>query len=139
MVRRMRARAVAVLGLVLLGGCLWRGYARVLEIHLEVLQSMAAKMCALTAGPPPVSESMGEFVYPAKRARELQQQYTSRAGEPAYTAFGVLLDRYEGLAKTFDRSRNTEEAWAAAGPGVCEESRGIAEQANAVRRALAES
>lgn len=137
MVARMRARAAVVL-LILLGGCTWRGYGRVMEIHLEVIESMAAKMCALTAGPPPASVSMGEFVYPAKRAREVAQQFPRRRGLGSYHEFEKLVGRYEELVQTFDHSRLSDATWTAVGPQVCSESHAIAEQVEVVRKSLAD-
>jgi len=136
MLRRMRAR-VAVVALILVQGCLWRGYARVLEIHLEVLDSMAAKMCGLTGGPAPASETIGEFVYPAKRAREVEQQFASRREQSSYAAFDKVLQRYEALLQLFDRSRVNQETWAASAERVCEESRAVSADVVGVRQALA--
>lgn len=137
MVARMRARAVVVL-LILLGGCTWRGYGRVMEIHLEVIDSMSAKLCLLTVGAPPASVGMGEFVYPIKRAREVGEQFPRRRGLGSYHEFEKLVQRYEDLVQAFDRSRLNDESWAAAGQHVCEESRAIAAQVGLVRQALAD-
>jgi hypothetical protein len=97
---------------------------------------MATKMCALTNGPPPASESLGEFVYPGKRAREMQAQYASRAGAASYRGFGEVIERYEVLLQLFDRSRASPEAWEAAEPRVCAQSRELAAKVEEVRQAL---
>ena len=99
---------------------------------------MAAKMCAMTSAPPPASERMGEFVYPAQRAREVQAQFPRRRDDSSYREFDKMLERYENLVRSFDRARVSDEAWRAAGPGLCEERRAVAEAAVTVRRALAE-
>jgi hypothetical protein len=57
------------IGLVILalaaGGCLGRGYARVMSVHVEVLESMARKLCAMAqGGQAPPTEAM-----PASLAR----------------------------------------------------------------------
>jgi hypothetical protein len=127
---------LALLLAAALAGCLWRGYGRILEIHLQVLQSMAAKMCGLTAGPPPASESMGEFSYPARRARELEQRFESRAGQESYRSFAALTRRYEALVQTFDKARATEETWRASAATVCADSHAIEAAAADVRRQL---
>lgn len=133
----MRARLAVLLLLPLAAGCLWRGYGRVVEVHLEVLEAMAAKMCALTAGPPPASKAMGEFVYPAQRAREAERQLAGRAGRPSYAGLVRVTERYEEIVLLFDRARASEAAWAAEGPRVCEQSRALATEVQGVRRQLA--
>lgn len=129
-------RLLLVLVLVL-SGCFWRGYERVTEVHLQVLESMTTKLCALTEGPPPASEGMGEFVYPLKRARELQRDYASRSGRPSYGEFGAVVDAYERLVQEFDRARVSAAAWSAAAPAVCEQSRSLSRRIAAVREQLA--
>jgi hypothetical protein len=131
----MRALAV-VASVALLSGCLWRGHGRVLQVHLEVLASMAAKMCTLSAGPPPASQAMGEFVYPARRARVAQQRLAGDPGRASYAGFARVLQSYEALLQLFDRARVSADTWSVAAPQVCEQSRAIAAEAAAVRRQL---
>ena len=133
----MRARLSLLLLVLLTGGCLWRGYDRVVEVHLEVLESMSVKMCALTSGPAPASESMGEFVYPGKRAREAERHFASRAGRPSFGGLVRVTERYENLVVLFDRARVNPEAWTAGGPRVCDESRALVAEVQAVRAQLA--
>ncbi len=98
---------------------------------------MAIKICGMTSAPPPASESMGEFVYPLKRAREVEEQYRSRSGRPSYVAFTDVVRRYDAMVRSFDRARVSPEAWAAAAPGICADSRALATQIESVRQQLA--
>ena len=133
----MRVPAAVVL-LLFVSGCLWKGYARVLEIHLDVLDSMAEKMCALTSGPPPPSQMMGEFVYPAKRAKELEEEESSRSDRASYKKFEQVVQQYEALVQLFDRSRVSTEVWTATAGEVCKQSRLITAEIHSVRESLAE-
>jgi hypothetical protein len=110
----------------------------VLEIHLDVLDSMAQKMCTLTAGPPPPSQMIGEFVYPAKRAKELEDEESTHSDRTSYKGFTQVVQNYEALVQLFDRSRVSTEVWSEAAAEVCDQSRLISAQIHSVRLSLVE-
>ena len=89
-----------------LAGCLWRGYATIMGVHVDVLTQMAAKLCAVAESGREVSaEGMAEYVYPAKRAREFLQQASAQQQRRSYQQFGALVDRYEAMVRDADAAR----------------------------------
>jgi hypothetical protein len=67
-------------GIVLLAvaACLWRGYASILGVHVDVLTQTADKLVAVAgSGRGITTEGMAEYVYPAKRGREFLRQFSS--------------------------------------------------------------
>ena len=98
----MRWRSHLLLA-VLVTGCVWRGYDRVLSIHLDVLAGMADKMVSIAeVGRRPTSNDMTEMLYPLERGRLFLRQYERRAGEDSYRQFAQLLDRYAALLENSD-------------------------------------
>jgi len=95
-------RRVGVLALVLsatLAGCFsWR-YPALLEMHLEVLGSYAAKLDALAQDDHTVpAQDWGEFTYPFERASAFARLGEARFPErPSLQAFRRALDAYGAL------------------------------------------
>ena len=128
--------AVAVLACA---GCLWRGYSRVMEIHVEVLDSMATQLCDMAhAGVAPAAEDMGQYVYPAERARQFSKYFAADAKRSSYVLFGQLVDRYESEVHLVDRARTDAPTWKQRGTEVCAATTGVLDAARLVRRALKE-
>jgi len=134
----MRALQVAMAVVVLTcAGCLWRGYGRVMEIHVEVLDSMAKKLCDLAqAGKRPVAEDMAEFVYPAQRARQFCRYFDENEHRASYARFEQLLSLYESEVQMVDRSRVDATTWKEQGAEVCKATSGVLAMAEEVRQAL---
>jgi len=96
----------------LLTSC-WSGYAGRASVHAEVLTSMATKLVGvIEAGRPPKMEDMGEYVYPAKRAREFLESYDSHADYQSYRQLNDLIARYEALVQRVDADRAAGTDWA---------------------------
>jgi len=86
--------------------CLWRSYADVLSVHLDVLTQTADKLYAVVeSGRGPTAEGMAEYVYPAQRARGFLRQFSNYSDRPSYKKLGELLDRYEAMVNRVDAAR----------------------------------
>lgn len=106
-----RAAGLAVL-LLLVASCLWRGYARVLTIHVEVLTSMADKIAwQADIGRQPTPNDVTELLYPLERARRFRERYRGDDAPRSLALFSVLLDRYDAFAERVDRTRADASAW----------------------------
>lgn len=106
----MRRRHLLLL--LLTAGCLWRGYDRVLTIHLDVLSGMVDKMVAIAeAGRRPSSNDITEMLYPLERGRLFLRQFENREQEESYRQFAAFLDRYAALAAAIDDARTDETRW----------------------------
>ncbi len=102
-------------------GCLWRGYAAIMAVHLDVLTQMAAKLSAVVETKRGVTtEGMAEYTYPAKRAREFLQQFDSYRARRSYQQFSTLLDRYEALVRAVDAARAQGQQSSAAAHAAAE-------------------
>jgi hypothetical protein len=100
-------RGVGILVLLLCAtGCVWRSYATILSVHLDVLTQTAAKLQSVVeSGRGPTAEGMAEYVYPAQRAREFLRQFSNKSDRPSYQKFTALLDRYEAMVRRVDAAR----------------------------------
>ena len=137
MVRGMRQRRLTVLALCLFTGCLWRGYAAIMAVHLDVLTQTAAKLCAVVeSGRGLTTEGMAEYVYPAQRAREFLHQFSEQSGRESYKRFATLLDRYESMVREVDTVRATGSNWQPELPHLTAESDALAQLAIDVRTDL---
>ncbi len=106
MVRRVMRRHLTFAFLILLSGCLWRGYGDILSVHLDVLTQTADKLCAVVeAGRGPSAQEMAEYVYPSQRGREFLRQFGTYAQRPSYRDFAAFLDRYDAMVHTADTAR----------------------------------
>jgi hypothetical protein len=115
----MRARLLLSLLLLLLPACLWRSYAEVMRVHLEVLSQLAAKAADnARAGHRPTSNDVTELTYPLQRARQFTHQYRSYAERDSYRLFVAALDRYQALVEAIDRARGDEARWTAEQPQI---------------------
>jgi len=102
----MKRRLVDALALCLLAGCLWRGYAAIMQVHLDVLTQTAHKLCTVMASGRGVSaEAMAEYVYPAQRAREFLRQFSNQGSRRSYGQFTTLVERYESMVHDVDTAR----------------------------------
>src|SRR5260221_14113345 len=98
--RVMQARLWLVLALVLAPACLWRSYAEVMRVHLDVLSGLAEKVAYNTReGQRPASSDVTELTYPLQRARQFAYQYRSYAERESYRRFTAALDRYQALTE----------------------------------------
>jgi hypothetical protein len=108
--------------LLLLGAasCFPAAYERAIAAHLDVMASMAEKLCAMaTDGRAPRSEGMGEFIYPAKRARQFAEYWKERADTPSYALFVQAVDHYERLIDRTERARLDEDSWRGSARAIC--------------------
>ena len=111
----MRCRTVALVLLAVEAGCLWRGYATILSVHLDVLTQTASKLCAVVeARRGPSAEAMAEYVYPAQRGRQFLSQFSRYEARPSYQQFRTFLDDYERMVREVDADR----AAGRAGPAI---------------------
>lgn len=134
----MHARLWLLLALVLAPACLWRGYADVMRVHLEVLSGFAEKLAYNTrAGQRPTSNDVTELTYPLQRARQFAYQYRSDAARESYQRFTVALDRYQALVEAVDAARGDESRWAAERPQLTAQYEAWRTAAEAVHAALA--
>jgi len=118
-------------------GCLWRGYATIMNVHLDVLTQTADKLCAVVESRRPLSaEGMAEYVYPAQRGREFLRQFGSYRARPSYRHFGELLDRYEALVRTVDALRAQGRDWQPELPRLTAERDAIRRLAEQIRGEL---
>lgn len=127
----MRARLVLSLLLLLAPACLWRSYAGVMRVHLDVLSAMADKAAYnAQTGQRPTSNDVTELTYPLQRARQFAYQYRNYADRESYRAFGAALDRYQALVDAIDAARGDAGRW--------EAERTLLASQNAAWRAAAE-
>lgn len=135
-----RRGASAFLCLVIgtgVGSCLWRGYAAIMTVHLDVLTQTADKLCAVVESRRELTaESMAEYVYPAQRGREFLRQFDSYNARPSYRHFGELLDRYETLIREVDALRAQGRDWQPELPHLTAERDAIQRLAGQVRTEL---
>ena len=111
MVRAM-LRRLALLSALVCSGCLWRGYATILSVHVDVLTQMATKLCSvIEAGRGPTAEGMAEYTYPAQRGREFLRQFSGYQSRRSYQEFGTFLERYEAMVRDVDAARAQGRAW----------------------------
>jgi hypothetical protein len=95
-----------LIALLCAAGCIWRGYATIMAVHLDVLTQTAAKLGAVVqAGRGPTAADMAEYDYPLQRAREFLRQFSNYAERRSYHQFGVLLDRYAEMVRAIDAAR----------------------------------
>jgi hypothetical protein len=108
----MRAPLLLLVLLSLAPACLWRSYADVMRVHLEVLSDMAQKSADNAAsGQRPTSNDVTELTYPLQRARQFAYQYRSYATRESYGRFVAALDRYQALSEAIDGARGDQERW----------------------------
>jgi hypothetical protein len=109
-----RATTALVLVLLIAPACVWRSYADVMRVHLDVLSGLAEK-AAFNAGRGrrPSSNDVTELTYPLQRARQFAYQYRSYADRESYRLFEVALDRYQAFAEAIDGARGDQARWAA--------------------------
>ena len=102
----MTRSRVSLLILLCLAGCLWRSYANILSVHVDVLTQTAAKLVAVVqANRMPAAEDMAEYTYPSKRAREFLHQFRGDSQRRSYQQLGELLDRYDAMVHEVDAAR----------------------------------
>ena len=134
----MRARTVLSLLLLLSPACLWRSYADVLRVHLDVLGGMADKaMYNAQAGQRPTSNEVTELTYPLQRARQFAYQYRSYGERESYRLFVSALDRYQALSEAIDAARGDAARWEAERVQIGAQYQAWRDAADQVRAALA--
>lgn len=119
-------------------GCLWRSYAEVMRVHLDVLSSLSDKaMVNAETGRRPTSNDVTELTYPLQRGRQFQHQYRGYADRESYKLFVIALDRYQALTEAIDAARGDEVRWTAERPRVAAAYDAWRRAAEQVRAALA--
>ncbi len=114
------------------------GYARVLEIHLDVLGGMAQKMSASAAsGKRPTPNDLTELIYPLERARGFVGDYRGEEQRRSYIAFVELLDLYRDFVSSIDEARSTPERWQGFLPQLPARGLAVEEAVAGVRATLA--
>jgi len=130
MVRRLLVFAT----LCALTACLWRSYATILSVHLDVLTQTADKLCdVVESGRGPNAQAMAEYVYPAQRGREFLRQFESYHERSSYRQFGDFLDRYEALIQRVDGVRAAAGDWNATLPELRAQRDALRRLATAIR------
>jgi len=134
----MRARMLFVLALSLAPACLWRSYADIMRVHLDVLSELAEKATDnAESGQRPTSSDVTELTYPLQRARQFAYQYRSDGERESYRLFTAALDRYQAWADAIDAARGDTARWAAAAPQLATDYAAWQAAADAARSALA--
>ena len=134
----MSARILFVLTLVCAPACLWRSYADIMRVHLDVLSELSEKAAEnARAGQRPTGSDVTELTYPLQRARQFCYQYRSYAGRQSYSLFTVALDRYQTWADAVDAARGDPTRWAAERAQLATQYESWRAAADAVRAALA--
>ena len=137
MVRAMSRRLVLLGVLVVCTGCLWRGYATIMSVHLDVLTQMAAKLCSVVeAGRGPTAEGMAEYTYPAQRGREFLRQFSRYKAQRSYQEFGTFLGRYEAMVHDVDAARAEGRDWRMVSPALQAQRDRLLQLAAAIRADL---
>jgi hypothetical protein len=92
---------------LLLGGCYWLKYGKLMRTHIDLLLSMAKKMGDLLEDRRTITPSMlDEFTYPLERARDFVRIVSPRYGERrSLQAFSHFLDAYAQLVQETERLR----------------------------------
>jgi len=108
----MRAPLLLLVLLLLAPACLWRSYADVMRVHLDVLSGMVEKASYnAESGQRPTSNDVTELTYPLQRARQFAYQYRTYAERESYTLFVAALDRYQALSEAIDAARGDAARW----------------------------
>ncbi len=123
--------------MMLLVGCSWRSYGRMMATHAEVLVAIGEKGVDLVVGERLTAESMPELTYPLERAQAfLRDAMSQSASRPSLAAFQDLCARYRDLIDTLDRIRRDQRGAAARATLAAPLAR-VQTAAAAVREALA--
>jgi hypothetical protein len=132
------ARRLAVLTMCIgAAGCLWRSYATILSVHLDVLTQTAAKLCSVVeARRGPTIEGMAEYIYPAQRGREFLRQFSSYSARRSYQQFSEYLDRYEAMVRDVDATRAQSGNWQALLPRLTAQRDALVQLAAQIRADL---
>jgi hypothetical protein len=118
-------------------GCLWRSYATIMKVHLDVLTQTADKLeSVVRAGRGVSAESMAEYVYPAQRGREFLRQFNQDSGRPSYQQFAAFLDQYEAMVHDVDAQRAQGNDWQTVLPGLAQECEALRQRAQEIRHSL---
>jgi hypothetical protein len=138
--RRLDGIRWLVLSLALVAStsaCLWRGYDKIINVHLDVLTQMSRKMVLMAeTGSGLSTAGLEEYAYPARRARQFLAQFDTSHDRPSYQHFAKLLDRYEGLVKAVGATRNPSGLSASAIDWLHRERDAIGQQAVKIRAAV---
>jgi hypothetical protein len=133
----MSRRGALLFGPFLIAACLWRGYADILRVHLDVLAGLADKAAAnIAGGRRPSSNDVTELTYPLQRARQFLEQSRAESNRESYALFAAALDRYNALVTAIDAARGDEARWTAARPALEAEHAGFVTAVERVRAAL---
>ncbi len=133
----MVRRLVVVTLCVWAAACLWRSYATILSVHLDVLAQTAAKLCSVVeAKRGPTAEGMAEYTYPAQRGREFLHQFSNYSGRRSYQQFAVYLDRYEAMVRDVDATRAQGGNWPAFLPRLTAQRDALVQLAGQIRADL---
>ena len=105
--RRLPCMHIILLVVLLLAGCYWIKYEKLMLTHVDLMVAMTSKMTRLLdEGDPITPNMMNEFLYPLERARDYSRIAAKVfEGAPSLEAFNKLLDSYDALVTHFDLSR----------------------------------
>jgi len=102
----MLRRHVVLLLLLFTSACLWRGYEKILLVHVDVLTATADKLSGVVStGHGLTTQGMTEYIYPAQRARQFLGQFDKHSARPSYAGLRNFLDRYEAMVAEVDAAR----------------------------------
>ena len=96
---------------LVLGGCYWLKYGKLMRTHVDLLISMAKKMGDMLEDHRPITPAMmEEFSYPLERARDFVRIVSPRYEErQSLHAFNNFLAIYAKLVEETDRLRVASE------------------------------
>jgi len=125
--------------LLLAPACLWRSYAGVMQVHLDVLADMAEKaLYNAESGRRPSSNEVTELTYPLQRARQFAHSFRSYAARESYRRFVAALDQYQAFTDAIDAARGDDARWAAERGQLAARYAAWSTAASQARAALAE-
>jgi hypothetical protein len=96
---------------VMVGGCYWLKYGKLMRTHVDLLVSMAKKMGDMLEDRRSMTPAMmEEFSYPLERARDFVRIVSPRyEGRQSLQAFNDFLSIYARLVEETDRLRVASE------------------------------
>lgn len=91
---------------------MWRGYERVLSIHIDVLAGMVDKIAwKADVGQAPTPNDVTELLYPLQRGRQFEERFGGADAPRSLAMFALFLGRYAAFADRIDRTRADGGAW----------------------------
>ena len=129
---------VAIIGLIVADVVTRNRYGRVVDVHLDVLESLVEKTAAaVESGGRLTPNDLTEINYPLERARGLLGEYGARSDRLSFQRMEAVVDAYAGFAAAIDAARGDELRWRTFRPTLNEIVDDLRGRIAEARRALA--